>query len=148
MGSLGLIKDRFPEGILVPEGVWTEVVEQGRDRPGALEVESTNWITVNKVSDHDFVNFLKNGLDQGEAEAICLARESKADIVLLDERDAREVAKRFKFRILGTLGLLIWAKRTGRITNLKECLNNLQDQGKFRISQKLYEYALREAGEL
>lgn len=62
MGSLGLIKDRFPEGILVPEGVWTEVVEQGRDRPGALEVESTNWITVNKVSDHDFVNFLKNGL--------------------------------------------------------------------------------------
>ena len=49
--------------------------------------------------------------DYGEAEVITLALEKKTDLVLLDEKEAREVAEKLGFRVLGTVGLLIGAKQ-------------------------------------
>jgi len=57
----------------------------------------------------------RSSIDYGEAEVIALALEKKTDLVLLDEKEAREVAERLGFRVLGTVGLLIWAKREGLI---------------------------------
>jgi predicted nucleic acid-binding protein len=50
-------------------------------------------------------------------------------------------------QVVGTVGLLIEAKRLGRLVNLREQLAALQMQGKFRLSRQLYECALREGGE-
>jgi predicted nucleic acid-binding protein len=50
-------------------------------------------------------------LDEGEAEAIALCREQQAELVLLDEKDARRVVRRLGLAVLGTVGVLIWAKR-------------------------------------
>ena len=60
----------------------------------------------------------------------------------MDERDARRSAKRMGLRVLGTVGLLIWAKQTGRIPSLRQMLDELQDRAKFRLSPMLYEQAL------
>jgi len=49
--------------------------------------------------------------DYGEAEVIALALEKKTDLVLLDKKEAREVAEKLGFRVLGTVGLLIGAKQ-------------------------------------
>jgi hypothetical protein len=46
-----LLRERFPEGILIPEAVWREVVDEGAERPGAQEVSVANWIKVQKVND-------------------------------------------------------------------------------------------------
>ena len=58
IGLLHLLRDRFPEGILIPEAVWTEVVVEGGDRPGAQEVSEANWIEVHKISDDRVVRLL------------------------------------------------------------------------------------------
>lgn len=147
IGKLSLLRERFPEGILTPEVVWREVVQEGGERPGAREVAEAEWITVQKVHAAEIVHLLRAELDEGEAEAIALAREVRADVVLLDERDARRVAGRMGLKVLGTVGLLLWAKREGKIVSLREQLEALQGQGKFRISQRLYSRVLREAGE-
>ena len=59
------------------------------------------------------ISLLQQDLDNGEAEAIALLLEQSSEALLLDEKKARQVARRMTLPILGTLGLLIWAKRQG-----------------------------------
>ena len=86
-------------------------------------------------------------LDEGESEAIALADELKADVVLLDEKDARRIAKQLGLRVLGTIGILVWGKRVGKINNLRQVLDILQNRAMFRISHTLYQQALKSVGE-
>jgi len=86
-------------------------------------------------------------LDEGESEAIALADELKADVILLDEKDARRIAKQLGLKVLGTVGILIWGKRVGKINNLRQVLDILQNQAMFRISHTLYQQALKSVGE-
>jgi len=90
---------------------------------------------------------LKADLDEGEAEAIALAYEMSADVVLLDERDARRAAMRMGLKVLGTVGILLWGKQMGKLVSLREQLEALRFQGNFRISQRLYDRVIQEAGE-
>jgi len=146
--KLSVVRERFPQGILIPEAVRREVVDEGEGRPGAREIYESDWIRVEKVADERIVDLLLTELDNGEAEAIALAREVSASIILLDERDARRAAKRMNLKVLGTVGLLIWAKKAGKIESLKEQLDALRGHGKFRFGQAIYESALREVREL
>ncbi len=148
IGMLELMHKRFPEGLLIPIAVQREVVDEGEGRSGAREVAESNWIKVQKVDDEKLVGLLRAELDEGEAEAIALAHQIAAKVILLDEKDARLVAQRMNIRVLGTIGLLIWAKKTGKLKTLSTYLETLRSQGKFRFSQALYERALREVGEL
>lgn len=147
IGQLSVICARCPDGVLVPSAVWREVVEEGRDRPGAREISTAKWISMGQIKDNAFVQYLKMGLDDGEAEAIGLAREVNAGLVLLDERAARDVAKGLGLKVLGTIGLLIWAKRAGRVKNLRQLLDRLQGEANFRIGKTVYANALQEADE-
>lgn len=147
IGRLKIMHTRFPGGIYLAPAVWTEVVEQGRERPGAKEARNAIWIHRQEIKDRVFTQYLQTGLDKGEAESIVLAREISADLILLDERDARYVAMSLGFQVLGTIGLLVWAKRTGYIENLKTVLDTLRDTAKFRISESLYEFALQQVDE-
>lgn len=147
IGQLSLLKQRFAEGILISEAVWQEVVDAGGARPGAGEVRAANWIQQRSVRDRDYVRLLCAELDTGEAEAIVLALQEQADVVLLDEKEARRVASRLKMHVLGTVGLLIWARRQELIPSLSEQLKTLQEEGGFRLSQGLCLAALHQAGE-
>lgn len=94
IGQLSLLHDRFPDRVLVPPAVWKEVVQRGEGRPGAHEVAGVNWITVCNVRSREIVQLLEMELDEGEAEAVVLAHEIGAEVVLLDERDARRGLQR------------------------------------------------------
>jgi predicted nucleic acid-binding protein len=148
IGQLHLLKKLLHDEIIIPEAVWHEVVETGAGRPGARAIESADWITVRQVSDTDLLCLLKNELDRGEAEAIALAKEIEAKLILLDERDARKTAKSLRLNVLGTIGLLIQAKQAGRITSLQAMLDQLRDEAQFRISNSLYELAMKAVGEI
>ena len=147
VGCLELLPQRFSEGVLVPQAVRREVVETGQGQPGAAEVASASWVVVRETKDRGLVSLLGAELDEGEAEAIVLAREEGASVVLLDEKDARRVARRLDLQVLGTVGLLIWAKRAGLVANLQERLDALRTVGRFRLSQSVYERALAAVGE-
>jgi len=53
----------------------------------------------------------RSSIDYGEAEILVLVLEKKTGLVLLNEKEVREVAEKLGFRVLGTVGLLIGAKQ-------------------------------------
>ena len=148
IGQLELINQRFSDGVFIPQAVWKEVVETGSGRPGANQVANASWLTIFPVNNLHLVSLLRLELDEGESEAIALSLEQPNSAILLDEKNARRVAKRMNLSPLGTVGILIWAKQNGLISTLKEQLDALQTVGKFRLSYSVYQEALKNVGEL
>jgi predicted nucleic acid-binding protein len=87
-------------------------------------------------------------LDLGEAEAIALALELKADELLIDERLGRRETVRLGLSITGILGVLLIAKNRGLVSKVKPIMESLISQANFRISHQLYEEVLQTANEL
>lgn len=130
-----LLKDIFHK-INIPKAVYDEVVTLGKGRSGSIELENADWIQCHEVHNHDLIAFLKISLDAGESEAIALARETGADLLLIDDSDGRRVAESVDIPITGTIGLLLRYYR-GNPKEFKNALNDLQAQG-FRLSKKEY----------
>ena len=86
-------------------------------------------------------------LDLGEAEAIACAREMKAELLLIDEKLGKEFALAENIHCKGVVGVLIDAKKQGLIQYLKPLLDDLIQNLKFRLSDKIYKLALQKAGE-
>lgn len=149
IGHLRLLDD-FYDCVLIPSAVWREVVEEGHGRVGAQEAaDAVQRGSIKVVVPHNelVLRLLRRDLDQGEAEAIALALEQKAEVVLLDESDARDVADVFGLRKTGVVGLLMRAKVEGRIPSLRQELDRLRDTG-FWLNQDLYSEALEAVGEI
>ena len=142
ISRLQLLEQRFPEGVIVPDAVWREVVETGHGRPGARKVADAEWIKRRQVQNRSIVMALETNLDQGEAEVIALGLEIGADLLLLDEKSARSVVVRLQHPVLGTIGLLIWGKRMGFFPSLANELTLLRREGGFRLSDRICEDAL------
>lgn len=87
IGQLSVLMQRFPDGILIPQAVWYEVVETGAGQTGATEVAagSNVWLTVQEVKNKALISLLQQDLDQGKAEAIALSLEQSSE-ALLDEK--------------------------------------------------------------
>lgn len=81
-------------------------------------------------------------------EAIALAFDAGADTLLLDERSARSLALSMGFTVLGVAGVLLRAKTQGFLPVVRPVLDRMRTLGKFRISNRLYEATLSDAGEL
>jgi hypothetical protein len=146
---LDLLKVFFGS-IALPPAVWREVVEQGRGRAGARAVEKAyreGWIHIVTPSDRSLLRLLKQNLDAGEAEAIALAVEESADLLLVDEANARATADLYDLTKTGVIGLLIRARREGHIELLKPELDRLLNEAGFWIAENLYRRALLAVGE-
>lgn len=146
IGELTLLRYFFDD-ILVPEAVYRECVIEGKEREGAKRIEKAKWIKVTKIKNTDLKKALMMELDEGEAEVIILALEKSADLILLDEYEARKVARNYTLNITGTIGILLNAKRKGKIKTLKDVLEKLKETG-FWLSNDLYTKILKKVGEL
>lgn len=149
IGKLYLLRENF-ERVIVPSAVWREVVIEGESRSGAVEVQQAHhqgWIEILEPGDQTLIRLLAQDLHAGEAEVIALALELNADLVLLDETDARKVAELYELQKTGVVGLLIRAKLQGNITSLRQELDHLRERS-FWISDDLYRQALKTVGEI
>ncbi len=81
-------------------------------------------------------------LDDGEMEAIALAEELAADLLLVDEWDARLEATRRRLRVVGTLRVLADGAARG-LTDLEEAFDRLR-RTNFRASPELLQSLLKE----
>jgi len=144
IGSLGLLKEQF--GIIhVPKAVLDELRVQ-EDRPGSKIIRKAiddGWIVVATVENTGMTEVLRSELDGGESEAIALAFERHAELVLLDERDARRVAARLNMKTTGVLGILLKAHRMQRIPSLSEALRDLKMKAGFHLSDEIVAELLR-----
>ena len=137
---LDLLDELFDE-LLIPVGVWRELVPPGAPLPGVeaiVAARARGWFTVRAVRDDAEVTALRGGLDQGEAEAIILMRETSADLLLVDDRRARDEAARRGLPHTGTVGLLRLARDRGLIDAAYPILLELR-QRNFWISAALLE---------
>lgn len=80
------------------------------------------------------------------AEAITLALERRADLVLLDERSGRRRAAALGLSYTGVVGVLLEARKRGLLKAVRPVLDELRALG-FWLSEAVYERALEVAGE-
>src|SRR5260363_422905 len=86
------------------------------------------------------------GIDPGEANSICLAEQHPKSLLIIDDRAGRLEAKARGLRYIGLLGLIVQAKRKGKLNEARPFLCGLRKVGYF-MSDVLIERVLREAGE-
>jgi predicted nucleic acid-binding protein len=132
IGKLDVLPKLF-EPIFIPDEVANEFGN------------SISWLKVESPLNSALVSALKLSVDDGEAEAIALALEKNCKIIL-DDKQARSVAKKLGLEIVGTVGMFIRAKQNGLIDSLKAILEDLEDNG-FRMSENLKAEALKIIGE-
>lgn len=145
VGHLDLLQDFFGE-LLISEAVYEECITEGRNRSEVSIIKQASWLRVVPVTNQNLVSLLKTEIDRGEAESIALALETQASLILLDDSDAREKARLYHLKITGILGLLIRAKRSGKLISLSTTLDALRDTG-FWLNAKLVDRLLIEVGE-
>jgi len=142
---LDLVRTQFGR-VLIPPAVQDEL-QIHSSRPGADGLKraiDAGWIAVRNVSDDALVRTLQRDLDRGEAEAIALAVEVSASLILLDEREARMCARAIDLPITGAIGVLLKAHRTGDLDALRDALDRLQEDAGFWIAPSLRARVLRE----
>ncbi len=146
ISHLNLLQQLY-SSIIIPNAVKEELTGVGTSVAGATEVETQNWIQTRQVANRTLVTALCLEIDEGEAEAIALAIELKAELLLIDERIGRTVASRLGLKFIGVLGVLLEAKSKGLIPVVKPLLDNLIVQAGFWITEPLYNRILQVAGE-
>lgn len=128
--------ERMYGQIFVPNQVYLECTETRQYHEEVKFISAASWIDIVQIKDIKLFKLLYSEIDAGEAEALVLAFENNADLVLLDDMEARSMARRLEFTVTGTLGVLLKAKKQGIITSLKEDISKLESTG-FWISSDL-----------
>lgn len=146
IGKLDLLAQVFGS-VLVPDAVAAELLRGSEGAPGRVDVAKLDWVSVRQVGNQALVVSLALELDEGEAEAIALARQTNTDCILMDERRGRHAARKLGLKPLGLLGVLVLAKRGGLLAEVKPVLDSLIADAGFWIGRDLYEHVLSEVSE-
>ena len=100
-----------------------------------------SWLVVEHVAEAADVRLAR--LDPGEQQAIQLAQQEHADLLLMDERLGVRIAREQGLSVTGTLGVLLQAGRRG-LADVERALTDL-DGTDFRCSRGVMEEARRRA---
>jgi uncharacterized protein len=147
IGRLELLAALYKE-VIIPTAVYTELTDVNCGLPSLINFASTTWLTMAAPKDYNRVRELRESLDPGEAEAIVLAAEYHAQLLLMDERRGRKIAAMIGLSVTGLLGVLANAKKAGLIDCAKPVLDELIGKAGFWIGSDLYREFLEELNEL
>ena len=136
LGQLDLCAALFGT-VLIPPAVSHETF-RSRLRP--------SWIEERPLTQPLSAVVLRGRLGAGEREAIALAIELNADLILLDDAAARRTAVGLGLHIIGTFGILLQAKEQQLIPVVKPLIDQLLAFG-FHADEELVSAVLRIAGE-
>ena len=138
VGRASLLSELFGE-VLIPDGVKEELLKYHFQVPG--------FIRVCHVENNGAVTLLRKEFDEGEAQAIVLAQEVRANALLIDDKHGRLLAEARGLRCIGLAGALLMAKENGLIVSLREILDNLETTANFYLDARLRDALLAKAGE-
>ncbi len=140
--SLDLLEALFGN-VLVPTTVFYEVTTP--DKPQSARLQSYLKDKIRTVDMHRYI-YLDAFADAGETEAMLLYKEITADYLLIDDKRGRKVAKINQIKTIGSLGVLLQAKRVGLIPHIAPLLKQIAASPVF-ISDSLIQTVLEIAGE-
>lgn len=144
LNCLDLLEKLFGT-VVVPNAVYEELISNSKYLAEVQVVVECPFLKRLAVSDRQSIKILREvvGLDAGESEAIALAEEKNADLLIIDERKGRRVAKQIELNITGTIGILLQAFDCKILTReeILSCSEQLRDS-RIRISDTLFELIL------
>jgi len=143
VARLDILKELYGE-IFIPYEVYKEI-EAGKNKEYYTDLTKFEWVHIVKIQNEKALLFFLD-LDKGEAEAIALANEINADLILLDETLGRFHAKHLGLHVTGTIGILLKAKEKGIIKELKPIIIELT-QKNIWLSENLIKQILSRTNE-
>lgn len=148
IGRLDVLRRQFTT-IRIPEAVRCGLarLDHGAGRRAIERACAEGWLVVEKLVTRNLANVLSSSLDPGESEAIALAVEHRAGLLVMDETASRAMARNLEVSITGTLGLLLKERRMGRILSMAGEMDRLVDDAGFFLSPKVRQAFLVAAGE-
>ncbi len=121
--------------VIIPEVVYQELTNQSSPRKVREYLQNKpDWLIIKNHQEK--VDLDLDKLDKGERSAIILAEQIKADLIILDEKLARKIAKNRNLKVIGLLGILYDACLAGliEVEKFKEL-----EKTNFFVSRKLLE---------
>ncbi|MGR0481130.1 MAG: DUF3368 domain-containing protein [Candidatus Electronema sp. V4] len=137
--------EHFFSDIWIPKAVYDEIAPKGK--PYSEELKRFSRNRVKEVQNALAVRLLLDELDIGEAEALVLALENNIADILIDEYRGRKIATSRGLSVIGTVGVLLQAKKKKLIAEVKPELDELMRNHR-RVSEELYRKALELADEI
>lgn len=135
--------DALFTNVLAPEAVFREVTQS--EKPEAQELRTYLQGKTRKVDMRAYV-YLDAFADAGETEAMLLYKQIAADKLLIDDRRGRKVAKINNINAIGSLGVLLSAKKKGLIPKISPFIDRLTGS-QIYINPALVQTVLSLAGE-
>lgn len=135
IGHIHLLEQLFGH-IVIPVAVRDELLQLKSHLDDVNIFLNASWVDVRAVQHTDDLLTIRKVLDQGEAEAIVLASENKAHLLIIDEIKGRAYAQSRGIKKIGTLGILVFAKDENLIPEVKPLIEQLLLAG-FRIKESL-----------
>ena len=145
INKLELLKELFKK-IFIPKAVYNEIVRNRAKKPGYRELHNLDWIKTGEIKNTNLKESIMLELDEGEAEVITYAKENNIQTVIIDEFAGRKYAALMDLHVIGTLGILLAAKKINKIKQVKPLLDILISRKRY-ISKNLYFQILKAAEE-
>jgi len=148
IGRLELLRAKYGR-VIIPVVVKEELTRLSHSA-GASAIQralAEGWLVVEAVADRRMLPVLMARVDAGEAEALELARQTDADLLLIDDKDGRQIAREELLRFTGLLGVLAEERLGGRLPSLKAEIDRLRNECRFFISDELELMMLERVGE-
>ena len=145
VSQLDVLKRLYGE-IIIPEAVYRELSIKTESICKKAVDNSLEWIRIKSINNEMAKAMYKTQLHDGEVEVMILSKEIAADVVIIDDANAKKHAKYLGLPVTGTLGVLIKAKREGYVNELKPIFSQMVENGIY-ISQSLMELCLKQVGE-
>jgi predicted nucleic acid-binding protein len=131
--------------IVVPEAVRKEILAKEEADLKGERWASYKWMKI--VDDFGIAPQVASwDLGQGESSVISFVMEHPDFWAVLDDREARRCSTALHCRFIGTLGIIVLAKKRGVIPSIRRNLERLKEAGLW-LSDELVDQVCRRSGE-
>ena len=136
--------EQLASSLIVPESVFQEVA---RGEPNSFGQKSLNWTKVLVRPDINVpVSILNWNIGAGESQVLAYCLQYQGSKAILDDSQARAAAQSHRIQPLGTLGIILRAKRSGLIAAAQPLVEQLVASGSY-LSPSLVRAALLKVDE-
>ena len=130
---------------VVPEAVAGEIRVRGEDDPAARALAQTEWLAV-RAAPGIHPEILAWGLGRGESAVLAVARAEPGTVAVIDDLAGRRCAQSLNIPLRGTLGVVLLAKKKGKIASARAVLWRMRERGMY-LSDRVLDAALGLVGE-
>lgn len=145
IGQLDLLARLYSQ-VVVPDSVWTELQAKPGHEAQQIEDLIQAGVFLRRQASPQHLSQVSSDLGRGEQEAIALAVQLQAGLVILDDQEGRRIARQESLSITGTIGVLIEAREKGLLTSIRRELDRLIEAGMW-LDELFYHRILQEFGE-